>query len=264
MPNLRAEVMGWLKWREVLKPSGQYDRTLFLFWFSVPIICVVPIVANIWEFEKLLIRLSFYIGLLGFNAYLACQILSVLLVLFLIYLVVIAMAKRCNDLGQSSLWIFLVPVPIVGMAFLVYLLFWPCRASRVEARKRGWPRTIATSMAAVVVFILFAISSLFFELYTAFKGLSSISADNPVRLRIWNQADEALDVEFVISDGIVYQQYPADKVKPDDIVKNENILFRQGKYFVTAKNARGKTVYSKGINSEELAKANWIILISEP
>ena len=94
--------MGWLKWRETLKPGGRYNRRQFLFWFFIPIICLVLIVTNIWELEKLLIKLSYYVGLLGLNVGPIATFLSVLAAVFLAYVIIVAMIKRCHDLGRSG------------------------------------------------------------------------------------------------------------------------------------------------------------------
>lgn len=252
--------MGWLKWRDALKPNNQYSRTQFLFWFFVPMICIVPLAFNIWEFEKLFIRLSFYAGLLGYNTHLISQILSTLLALFLVYLLIIAMIKRCNDLNISGWWIPLVFVPIMGMAFIVFLLFWPNKTSPINSQKRGWPRTVAMSMAALVVFTLFAMFSLFSGTYYLVR-LALLFEDARMQLRLWNQTDERIVVEFAVSDGVVYQGHLIGEAKPNEIIKNENMLFREGEYTVKAKDATGKAFYYKDYTSKQLAEMNWIILI---
>lgn len=255
--------MNWLIHRDFLLPSGQYSRVQFMFWLFVPVILIVALVAKIWEFEKLLLRVSFYTGLLVFDTHLVSQIIAILLLLFMSYLILVAMIKRCNALGQSGWWIVLITVPIIGMLFLVYLLFWPGKTPIARIKTRNIPETVVMSTAAVVVFFLFTISSLLFGIYVL-AGIPSIFVDKPMSLRIWNQTNEELEVMFVTSDGTVHQGYPVDKVRPNEIVKNDKILFRQGEYIVTAKNSKGETVYTKGINHLDLAEMNWIILIPPP
>jgi len=139
--------MGWLKWREALKPGGRYNRRQFLFWFFIPIICLVLIVTNIWELEKLLIKLSYYVGLLGLNVGPIATFFSVLSALFLAYVIIVAMIKRCHDLYRSG-WCVL--------SMLVPMLFWPGKARPDEPSIKKLTRIDLLSLGvAISVLFLF-------------------------------------------------------------------------------------------------------------
>ncbi len=245
--------MGWLKWRETLNPGGRYNRRQFLFWFFIPIICLVLIVTNIWELEKLLIKLSYYVGLLGLNVGPIATFLSVLSAVFLAYVIIVAMIKRCHDLNRSGWWVLSMLVPILGVLFFVYLLFWPGKVRPGEPGIKKLTRIVLLSLAAISVSCLFIIGLLvFFQESSPYKTAP---------FRVWNQADQLLNVQIIASDGVVHQGYPADEVAPGGIIRNENILLGRSDYTVKAKNARGDVVYSKDFTSDELAEMDWIVII---
>ena len=110
--------------------------------------------------EKPLIRLSFAIGFPGFNARAAIQVIVILGALFISCLLIAALVKRSRSLDQSGWLSLLLLVPIIGMIYLVYLLFWPGKIAHPEAKKAGWLKIGTMSIAAIVVFILLAMSSL--------------------------------------------------------------------------------------------------------
>jgi uncharacterized membrane protein YhaH (DUF805 family) len=254
--------MNRLKSRDILKPGGQYDRTQFLFWFCVPMACIVLLSFNTWELEKPLIRLSYFIGFPGLNARTAAQIIVILLVLFLTYLLIMALVKRSDDLDQSGWLLLLLLIPITGMFYLVYLMFWPGKTSHAEAKKPGWLKIGIMSIAAIVVFILLTMSSLLLGLKVLWFGLNGFGRDQLI-LRIWNRTDASLTVSLTVSRDTVFQGYPVNEIKSNEIVKKDKVLSRKGKFavIIAAKNTAGESVYSKSISSEELAGINGIILI---
>lgn len=231
-----------------------------MFWFFIPIICLVLIVTNIWELEKLLIKLSYYVGLLGLNVGPIATFLSVLSAVFLAYVIIVAMIKRCHDLSRSGWCILsmLVPtaVPWSGRVrlYLAPLLFWPGEVRPDEPGIKNLTRIDLPSLgAAISVLCLFIIGLLvFFQESSHYKSAP---------FRVWNQTDQLLNVQVIASDGVVHQGYPADEVAPGGIIRNENILLGRDDYTVKAKNTRGDVVYSRDFTSEELAEIDWIVVI---
>jgi len=255
--------MGWLKWRETLNPGGRYNRRQFLFWFFIPIICLVLIVTNIWELEKLLIKLSYYVGLLGLNVGSIATFLSVLSAVFLAYVIIVAMIKRCHDLGRSGWCVLsmLVPVETASAKFgrppwlpNIPMLFWPGKVQPDEPGIKNLTRIDLLSLgAAISVLCLFSTGLLvFFQESSLYKVAP---------FRVWNQTDQLLNVQVIASGGVVHQGYPAGEVAPGGIIRNENILLGRGDYTVKTKNARGDVVYSKDFTSAELAEMDWIVTI---
>jgi uncharacterized membrane protein YhaH (DUF805 family) len=258
--------MGWLKWREALKPSGRYNRRQFLFWLFIPNICILLLlIANIWELEKLLIKFSYHAGFLGFDVDQICTFLSILLVALLIYMTVITMMRRCHDLGISSWFILTVLVPVLGLLFFVYLMFWAGKPPPGEVRTTHWVKKTLLSLAATVVSLTIIISSFYPGLYAILAIQDTISdIRSPwdiAPFRIWNQTDQLLYVQIIVRDSIVHQGYTAGKVSPNDLIKYENILIGRDEYTVKASNSEYEVVYSRDYTAEELAKLDWILVI---
>jgi uncharacterized membrane protein YhaH (DUF805 family) len=92
--------MVWLQLHNVVKPKGHYGRTQFLFWFFIPLVFIILLINSIWGLEILFIRISVFTNTLGEGTYFWSRLIVVLLVLFLVYLMVTALIKRCNDLKR--------------------------------------------------------------------------------------------------------------------------------------------------------------------
>jgi uncharacterized membrane protein YhaH (DUF805 family) len=257
--------MGWLKWREALKPSGRYNRRQFIFWLFIPNICIllllVATISNIWELEKLLIEFSYHAGFLGFDVGCIGTVLVILLVAFLIYMTVIAMVKRCHDLGISSWFILTVIVPGFGFLFFVYLMFWAGRPPPDEVRTTHWvTKTLLSLAASVISTIILSISLAFSICAICYIYFMLDSCDN-APFRIWNQTDQLLYVQIIASDNIVHQGFTAERVSPNDLIKYEKIIIGRTEYSVKAENSEGEVVYSRDFTAEEMAKLDWIVII---
>jgi hypothetical protein len=146
---------------------------------------------------------------------------------------------------------------------LVYLIFWPGMKSQIEDNKKVWPGVIGLSFAAVIVFILFTVSSFLFGIFTIARGLSSDFEHKPLKLRVWNQTDEVLYVRFTVTDGILYQGYPVYEIRPNEIIKDENTLSRSGEYLIKVNDSNGKIFYHNSINYYDLIVSKGIILIPQ-
>ena len=109
-PTGEAKI-SWLKWRESLNPRGRYNRRQFLFWFPIPIIFIILIVTHTWGLEKLLIKLTYFVGLHGINFGPIAIVLSIVAAVFLVYVSGLALIKRCRDLGRSVWWVLFVFIP---------------------------------------------------------------------------------------------------------------------------------------------------------
>ena len=247
--------MDWLKWREALKPGGRYNRGQFLFWFFIPIICLILIVTHIWELEKLLIKLSYYVGLLGLNVGPIATFLSVLSAVFLAYVIIVAMIKRCHDLYRSGWWVLSAFILILGIFFPIYLMLWPGKTQADEPRSTKWTRAILLSLAVISILVMILISLLLFF------GRELNPPNKAAPFRVWNQNNQLLNVQIIASDGVVHQGYFFGEAAPNKIIRNENILLGRGAYTVKTRSARGDVVYSKDFTSGELAELDWIVVI---
>ncbi len=247
--------MGWLKWREALNPGGRYNRRQFLFWFFVPIILIVLIVTNVWGLEKLLIKLSYYVGLLGLHVGPIATVLAVLAAVFLACVFGLAMIKRCHDLHRSVWWASSMLVPVIGVLFLVYLLFWP---GKVRPDEHGIKKLKIIDWLGLGVTIS-VFSLVILGLLALFQVASPDNKGAP--FRVWNRTGQLLNVRVIASDGVVHQGYTAGEVSPGGIIRNEDVLPGRRDFTVKTMNARGDVVYSRDFTSAELAEIDWIVII---
>lgn len=250
--------MNQLKWRNCLKPVGCYNRSLFLFWFFIPIIVFTLIFINTWQIEIFLIRLSYHTNLL-LNNHLIINIVSGLLILFLIYLLTISSIKRCFDIGISGAWIVSILTPIIGISFLALLLLLPSKASNQYSIERNWWKNVLRSLPVVFLSLFLIIISFVTVLYALAYSLSR--GDATIPLRLWNQTNQTLNIQIIREEDSLYQGYPSDKLTPNQIRRNENLIPVNGHYTVIANNTQGETIYTKDYSSLELSKLYWVIII---
>jgi uncharacterized membrane protein YhaH (DUF805 family) len=249
--------IAWANWRGALKPSGGYDRSHFLFWFFVPIACVIPIVVNMWWLENALIRVSFYLGILKYDVPKLATSISVVLILFLLYLLVVAVLKRCSDLNISR-WLFLLfAIPIVGMAFLAFLMLWPGKTFE-PGRPTNLSGKIGLSFAVFLVFLVFAIVFPVFQIYL-FSVIAAKTGATP--LRVWNQTDRVMNVQIATLQHTLIQGYPTTKILPHDLVKYDDVLWRKADYMVKAWNETGEVLVNKTYRAGDMPKVGWTIII---
>jgi uncharacterized membrane protein YhaH (DUF805 family) len=257
--------MGWLKWREALKPSGRYNRRQFLFWLFIPNICILLLlgatIANIWELEKILIEFRYHAGFSGFDVGCIGNFLVILLIALLIYMTVIPMMRRCHDLGISSWFILTVLFPVFGFLFFVYLMFWAGKPPPGEVRTTHWVKKTLMYLAAAVVSILTLILSLAFSISAICYAIFMLDSYDTAPFRIWNQTDQVLYVQIIASDNIVHQGFTAERVSPNDLVKYEKIVIGRSEYTVKAENSEREVVYSRDYTAEEMSKMDWIVII---
>ena len=251
-------ILNWLQWRTVFKPVGRFNRGQFVFWFSISVILGLLIANNMWGFEKLLIRLTCYVGLPSVNTRLWSQTVTVLLVLPEIYLAIIVIFKRCNNLRWSLWWSLLVLVPIVGVVFLTCLILWPGRALG-EVRRIDWAGVILVIVVAPMIFNVVLLGSMFFDV-----SLTRWYLEKSLRLRLWNRTDEVIYVSSMVVEDSIYQGYPEVKVRPNEILRDEEILFRPGKYNIIAKNTEGEILHSRNFTSTQLESTNRFQRITFP